>query len=231
MRSRSARLGRCPCDRRETGAAGCGTAFQREQGMSFLDRFRVRGLVAAGASPDAGGTILSPPGDEETGGRRLTSAERALGDFTISLRSVWPVVALSVVVGAISAGVALVLLDLIGLITHIAYDGTFGWSLIQPTLRHFGWLTLFVPVIGGLIIGDGLLGVGAHPRPRDPRGHGDDPGRRKQDRAAAGHPEADIQRGQHRYRRSLRRRGPDHPDRRRVRLRDRPVLPAVGQPA
>ena len=121
--------------------------------MSFLDRFRVRGLVAAGASPDAGGTILSPPGDEETGGRRLTPAERALGDFTISLRSVWPVVALSAVVGAISAGVALVLLDLIGLITHIAYDGTFGWSLIQPTLRHFGWLTLFVPVIGGLIIG------------------------------------------------------------------------------
>jgi H+/Cl- antiporter ClcA/CBS domain-containing protein len=103
--------------------------------------------------PQSGDTILSPPGDEETGGRTLMEAERALGDYTISLAAVWPVLLLSVVVGAAAAGVALVLLDLIGMITHIAYEGTFGWSLIQPSLHRFGWLTLFVPVIGGLIIG------------------------------------------------------------------------------
>jgi H+/Cl- antiporter ClcA len=103
--------------------------------------------------PASADTILSPPGDEETGGRTLTDAERALSDFTIGLAGMWPVLVLSVVVGAAAAGVALVLLDLIGMITHIAYEGTFGWSLIQPSLHHFGWLTLFVPVIGGLIIG------------------------------------------------------------------------------
>jgi CIC family chloride channel protein len=121
--------------------------------MSFLDRSRGRGPAGGGSSAASGGTILSPPGDEETGGRAPTPAERALGDFTISLRSVWPVLVLSVFVGAVAAGVALALLDLIGMITHIAYYGTFGWSLVQPTLHHLGWLTIFVPVAGGLIIG------------------------------------------------------------------------------
>jgi chloride channel protein, CIC family len=115
--------------------------------------FRGRDLGGAKRPPGAGETILSPPGDEETGGRELTPAERALGDYTISLRSAWPVLALSVVVGAIGAGISLVLLDLIGMITHIAYDGTFGWSLVQPSLHHLGWLTLFIPVTGGLVIG------------------------------------------------------------------------------
>ncbi|HEX6521458.1 MAG TPA: chloride channel protein [Streptosporangiaceae bacterium] len=108
--------------------------------MRLLQMFRGLGRSREGATP-------------KSGGRALTPAERALGDFTISLRAVWPVLVLSVVVGAIAAGVALVLLDLIGMVTHIAYDGTFGWSLIQPSLHHFGWLTIFVPVIGGLIIG------------------------------------------------------------------------------
>jgi chloride channel protein, CIC family len=121
--------------------------------MSFLDKLRGRDLIRGGEAPESGSTILSPAGDEETGGRALTPAERALGDFTISLSTVWPVLLLSVLVGAIAAGVSLVLLDLIGLFTHIAYDGTFGWSLVQPSLHHLGWLTIFVPVIGGLIIG------------------------------------------------------------------------------
>jgi CIC family chloride channel protein len=123
-----------------------------EWARRLLRPFRERDLIKGRAERDSGGTILSPPG-AETGGRALTEAERALGDFTISLRSVWPVLVLSVAVGAVAAAVALALLDLIGLITHIAYDGTFGWSLVQPSLHHFGWLTIFVPVIGGLIIG------------------------------------------------------------------------------
>lgn len=123
------------------------------QSMRLFRMLRERQLVGDVAAPESGATILSPPGDEETGGRELTEAERALGDFTISLRSVWPVLILSVVVGAVAAGVALILLDLIGLVTHIAYNGTVGWSLVQPSLHHFGWLTIFVPVVGGLIIG------------------------------------------------------------------------------
>lgn len=53
--------------------------------------------------PGGGGTILSPPGDEGNG-RTLTEAERALSDFTISLRAVWPVLVLSLVTGAVAAG-------------------------------------------------------------------------------------------------------------------------------
>ncbi|MGH3171442.1 MAG: hypothetical protein ACRDN0_36975, partial [Trebonia sp.] len=120
--------------------------------MRLLQMFREHGARQR-AEPGSGGTILSPPGDEETRGRALTPAERTLGDFTISLRSVWPVLVLSVVVGAVAAGVALVLLDLIGMITHITYEGTFGWSLVQPSLHHLGWLTIFIPVAGGLVIG------------------------------------------------------------------------------
>jgi H+/Cl- antiporter ClcA len=121
--------------------------------VSSSEKLPGRDPAKKGGQAESGGTILSPPGDAETGGRELTPAERSLGDFTISLRSVWPVLVLSVVIGAIAAGVALGLLDLIGMITHIAYDGTFGWNLIQPSLHHFGWLTIFVPVIGGLIVG------------------------------------------------------------------------------
>jgi CIC family chloride channel protein len=80
------------------------------------------------------------------------SSPEELGDFTTTW-SVWIVVALAVVVGAIAAGVALALLDLIGLFTHIAYYGRIGDSLVQPTLRHFGDYTIVVPVIGGLIVG------------------------------------------------------------------------------
>ncbi len=124
-----------------------------KRGMRLFRVFGGRHLTGRRSAPESGGTILSPPDDEGIHGRPLTPSERALGDFTISLASAWPVIALSVLVGAISAGVALALLDLIGMMTHIAYDGTFGWSLIQPSLHHFGWLTIFIPVIGGLIIG------------------------------------------------------------------------------
>jgi CIC family chloride channel protein len=130
--------------------------------MRLFRAFRGRQLIEGGTPPpQSPGTMLSPPGedaasrrgDEETQGRALTAAERSLGDFTIKIKPVWPVLLLSVVVGAVAAGVALVLLDLIGMITHIAYYGTFGWSLVQPTLHHFGAFTIIVPVVGGLIIG------------------------------------------------------------------------------
>ncbi len=74
-----------------------------------------------------------------------------LGDFSTS-QSIWRIVLLSVVVGACSGVVALALLDLIGLITHLVYFGDVGVSLVQPTTAHFGAYTVAIPVIGGLII-------------------------------------------------------------------------------
>jgi CIC family chloride channel protein len=82
-----------------------------------------------------------------------SAGERTLGDFTASFGAVWPVLALAVPVGAVAAWVALGLLDLIGLITHLAYDGNVGVGLTQPTLSHWGAFTLVIPAIGGLVIG------------------------------------------------------------------------------
>jgi CIC family chloride channel protein len=61
--------------------------------------------------------------------------------------------ALSIVVGALSAGVALALLDLIGLLTHVLYYGNLGASLVAPTLDHFHGFTVLIPIAGGLAVG------------------------------------------------------------------------------
>jgi hypothetical protein len=58
--------------------------------------------------------------------------------------------------GIAVAFLALGLLDLIGLIgliTHLAYTGTFSTSLAPPDTSALGPLSVFVPVVGGLIVG------------------------------------------------------------------------------
>jgi CIC family chloride channel protein len=99
------------------------------------------------------GRRVTPPSDAVMGAGEPAAPQSAtLGDFTLR----WPaarLLPLAVVVGACAAGLALGLLDLIGLITHLAYDGTVGTSLVAPSLHHLGWLTVFVPVAGGLVVG------------------------------------------------------------------------------
>ncbi len=56
-------------------------------------------------------------------------------------------------VGAAVALLALGLLDLIGLITHLAYTGTISTSLGPPDTSVLGPLSVLVPVAGGLIVG------------------------------------------------------------------------------
>jgi H+/Cl- antiporter ClcA/CBS domain-containing protein len=92
--------------------------------------------------------------------------ERVLGDFTLSLDAL-RLVPLAVVVGAISAVVALGLLDLIGLVTHLAYFGDVGSGLVQPSLHRFGAWTVLIPVIGG-----GIVGLMARYGSERIRGHG-----------------------------------------------------------
>ena len=92
------------------------------------------------------------PEDSIGGSERRRDEERSLGDFTLTLESA-RIVPLALVVGALSAGVALALLDLIGLFTHLAYEGRVGTSLIQPTLHRFGAWTVLIPVVGGLVVG------------------------------------------------------------------------------
>jgi H+/Cl- antiporter ClcA len=87
------------------------------------------------------------------------------GDFTASMRLLW-IAALAVVIGATCAVVAVVLLWLIGLFTHLFYFPAdfFGTlfhhpaqllvlSELTPAGSSLGWITIFIPVLGGLIIG------------------------------------------------------------------------------
>ncbi|HET9692305.1 MAG TPA: chloride channel protein [Acidimicrobiales bacterium] len=82
----------------------------------------------------------------------LPAGERPLADFTLD-RSTLRLLPLAVVVGAASAGAALGLLDLIGLVTHLAYFGDVGVSLIAPGGNHLGAWAVLIPVAGGLVVG------------------------------------------------------------------------------
>lgn len=78
---------------------------------------------------------------------------RRLGDFTTEGRRLAILTALAAGIGILGGVIAWILLRLIGLITHIAYDGRVGWSLIAPDPNHWGLLSLVVPVVGGLVVG------------------------------------------------------------------------------
>ena len=61
---------------------------------------------------------------------------------------------MAVVIGALSAGVAYALLWLIALITNICFHGRFvAGTTCTPIGNHLGWLVIFIPVIGALIVG------------------------------------------------------------------------------
>src|SRR5438067_10791767 len=75
-----------------------------------------------------------------------------LGDFTASPR-ILILAALAVGIGGIATCVAWALLRLIGLFTNIFYYGRFETRMVSPAGHHLGWFAVFVPVVGGLIIG------------------------------------------------------------------------------
>jgi len=76
----------------------------------------------------------------------------ALGDFTTDWRMI-PIALLAIVIGFVSTLVAWVLLRLIGLFTNLFYYQHWDTALTSPAGNHLGWLAVFVPVIGALIIG------------------------------------------------------------------------------
>jgi H+/Cl- antiporter ClcA len=75
-----------------------------------------------------------------------------LGDFTTTWR-VLPISGLAIVIGVVSAYVALGLLRLIGLFTNIFFYGRIKTSLVSPAGHHLGYWVILVPVIGALIVG------------------------------------------------------------------------------
>src|SRR5262245_56526689 len=74
------------------------------------------------------------------------------GDFTAEARLLW-ISALAVVIGALCAVVALALLWLIAFFTNLFYFQQLSVQFRPPGDNSLGWLAVFVPVLGGLIIG------------------------------------------------------------------------------
>ena len=75
-----------------------------------------------------------------------------LADFTTDKR-VLLLSGFAIVIGAISSLVAYVLVWLINVFTNLAYYGRFSSQSASPAGNHLGIWAVFVPVIGGLIIG------------------------------------------------------------------------------
>src|SRR5215469_323532 len=75
-----------------------------------------------------------------------------LGDFTTTWRVI-PISALAIVIGVVSAYVALALLRLIGFFTNLFFYGRVRTDLVSPVGHHLGGWVVLIPVIGGLIVG------------------------------------------------------------------------------
>ena len=85
----------------------------------------------------------------------VTKAQRVsskLGDFTVTPRTI-PISLLAVIIGVVSAYVALGLLKLIGLFTNLFFFGRWSTALVSPAGNHLGWWEILVPVAGAIVIG------------------------------------------------------------------------------
>jgi chloride channel protein, CIC family len=74
------------------------------------------------------------------------------GDFTADTRLLI-LVPMAVVVGVMGAGVAFVLVWLIGTITNLAYYHRLSSAMVSPAANHLGVFAVLIPVVGGLIVG------------------------------------------------------------------------------
>jgi H+/Cl- antiporter ClcA len=83
---------------------------------------------------------------------KAVRVEDRLADFTRDKRVIL-LSLMAVVIGALSAAVADALVWLIAVITNLAFYQRFSSVFQSPDRHHLGYLVIFVPVIGGLIIG------------------------------------------------------------------------------
>ena len=77
---------------------------------------------------------------------------RKLSDFTMPV-SVLKLIPISIIIGILGAVIALVLLDLIAVITNFLYYQHFDLTLRSPRGNTLGWLAILIPMGGGLIVG------------------------------------------------------------------------------
>jgi chloride channel protein, CIC family len=75
-----------------------------------------------------------------------------LGDFTATPR-MFLLGGLAVIIGAVSALLAWALLRMIAFFTNVFYYQRWSFEDASPALNTLGWLAVFVPITGGLILG------------------------------------------------------------------------------
>lgn len=104
-----------------------------------------------------------PPDHNPPGGRDsipISTSLMSLFDPARGPRENWPAdrrtlrlsgLAMMVAIGA--AVIARLLTALIGLVTNLAYYGRFSTDFVAPANHHLGWIALFIPAIGGLVVG------------------------------------------------------------------------------
>jgi len=91
--------------------------------------------------------------NQRTGPKKLSSdAARRLSDFTMP-RSVIRLIPLAIITGILGALIAIVLMDLIAIITNFLYYQKFDLTLISPRNNTIGWWAVPIPIAGGLIVG------------------------------------------------------------------------------
>ncbi len=82
-----------------------------------------------------------------------SSAVRSqLRDFNADSRMII-LSALALVLGLAGAVLAYFLLHLIYAATNLFYFHRFGWQFVSPADNHLHWLAVFVPIVGGVLIG------------------------------------------------------------------------------
>ena len=74
------------------------------------------------------------------------------GDFTTDRRLLW-ISAVAIVIGVVCAFIAVLLLWLIAVFTNLFYFHTFSAVSRSPADNTLGWVAIFIPVVGGIIIG------------------------------------------------------------------------------
>jgi chloride channel protein, CIC family len=74
--------------------------------------------------------------------------ERGTLDRRVVVISLWAIL-LALITGFVAQG----LVGLIGLITNISFYGRWSTQFTSPAGNHLGWLVLFIPAIGGVIVG------------------------------------------------------------------------------
>ena len=84
--------------------------------------------------------------------REARDTRPRLGDFSASPRLIY-ISALAIIVGIVGAFLALILLYLIHFFTSLFFFQRISFQDVSPSRNHLGLAVLFVPVIGGIIVG------------------------------------------------------------------------------